>query len=105
MGEISKKLGKRIKELRERKKLTQLVFAEMVNMESSNISKIERGIQIPKEESLIKIAEALNVTVKDLFDYEHFENKQELIKKIIEILNDSDEKTVQNFYKILINIK
>ena len=77
----------------------------MVNMESSNISKIERGIQIPKEESLIKIAEALNVTVKDLFDYEHFENKQELIKKIIEILNDSDEKTVQNFYKILINIK
>ncbi len=105
MGEISKKLGKRIKELRERKKLTQLVFAEMVNMESSNISKIERGIQIPKEESLIKIAKALNVTVKDLFDYEHFENKQELIKKIIEILNDSDEKTVQNFYKILINIK
>lgn len=69
MGEISKKLGKRIKELRERKKLTQLVFAEMVNMESSNISKIERGIQIPKEESLIKIAQALNVTVKDLFDY------------------------------------
>lgn len=68
MGEISKKLGKRIKELRERKKLTQLVFAEMVNMESSNISKIERGIQIPKEESLIKIAKALNVTVKDLFD-------------------------------------
>lgn len=105
MGEISKKLGKRIKELRERKKLTQLVFTEMVNMESSNISKIERGIQIPKEESLIKIAQALNVTVKDLFDYEHFENKQELIKKIIEILNDSDEKTVQNFYKILINIK
>ena len=105
MGEISKKLGKRIKELRERKKLTQLVFAEMVNMESSNISKIERGIQIPKEESLIKIAKALNVTVKDLFDYEHFENKQELIKKIIEILNDSDEKSVQYFYKILINIK
>lgn len=77
----------------------------MVNMESSNISKIERDIQIPKEESLIKIAQALNVTVKDLFDYEHFENKQELIKKIVEILNDSDEKTVQNFYKILINIK
>lgn len=47
----------------------------MVNMESSNISKIERGIQIPKEESLIKIAQALNVTVKDLFDYEHFENR------------------------------
>lgn len=105
MGKIAQKLGKRIKELREHKNLTQLVFAEMVNMESSNISKIERGIQIPKEESLIKIANALDVSVKDLFDYEHFIDKAELIKKINCILNDSDLKTVQNYYKILINIK
>ena len=49
MGEISKKLGLRIKELREKQGYTQLKLAEILNMEASNLSKIERGVQIPKE--------------------------------------------------------
>lgn len=105
MGIIAEKLGRRIKELREYKKLTQFEFAELLNMESTNVSKIERGLQIPKEESLIKIANILNVSVGDLFDYEHFTDKEELINNINEILNNSDLKTLQNFYKILKNIK
>lgn len=105
MGIIAEKLGLRIKELRENKKLTQFMLAEMINMETTNLSKIERGVQIPKEESLIKIAEALKVTVKDLFDYEHLENKEILIEKITDILKDSDIRTVKNIYKILINIQ
>ncbi len=105
MGIIAEKLGLRIKELRENKKLTQFMLAEMINMETTNLSKIERGVQIPKEESLIKIAKALKVTVKDLFDYEHLENKEILIEKITDILKDSDIRTVKNIYKILINIQ
>ncbi len=105
MGTVAKKLGLRIKELRENRKLTQFMLAETINMEPTNLSKIERGVQIPKEESLIKIAEALNVQIKDLFDYEHFEDKSVLITKIIEILKNSDPKTVKNIYKILINIQ
>ena len=105
MGIIAEKLGLRIKELRENKKLTQFMLAEMINMEATNLSKIERGVQIPKEESLIKIAESLNVEVKDLFDYEHFEDKNVLIDKITDILKNSDTKTVKNIYKILINIQ
>lgn len=72
MGEISKKLGLRIKELREKQGYTQLKLAEILNMEASNLSKIERGVQIPKEESLEKLAQAFNVNLRDLFDYEHF---------------------------------
>ena len=71
MGEISKKLGLRIKELREKQGYTQLKLAEILNMEASNLSKIERGVQIPKEESLEKLAQAFNVNLRDLFDYEH----------------------------------
>ena len=44
MGIIAEKLGRRIKELREYKKLTQFEFAELLNMESINVSKIERGL-------------------------------------------------------------
>ena len=79
MGEIAKKLGLRIKELREKQGLTQLKLAEILDMEASNLSKIERGIQIPKEESLDNISKALNVEVKELFDYTENINKQDLI--------------------------
>ena len=104
MGEISKKLGLRIKELREKKGLTQFQLAEILNMESSNLSKIERGIQIPKEESLEKIAKAFQISIKDLFDYEHFTNKKELINKINTIMKNSDLESIQKYYKILINL-
>lgn len=104
MGEISKKLGLRIKELREKRELTQFQLAEILNMESSNLSKIERGIQIPKEESLEKIARAFQVSVKDLFDYEHFDDKKALLKKINKILENSSESSLQKYYKILINL-
>ena len=104
MGEISRKLGLRIKELRERQGLTQLKLAEILNMEASNLSKIERGVQIPKEESLEKISKALNVEVMELFNYEHFTDKKNLITQINRILEVSDDKTVQKYYKLLINL-
>lgn len=104
MGEISKKLGLRIKELREKQGYTQLKLAEILNMEASNLSKIERGVQIPKEESLEKLAQAFNVNLLDLFDYEHFTDKSLLISKINKILEASDIETVQRYYKILINL-
>ncbi len=104
MGIIAKKLGKRIKELRENKSLSQQQLADILNMEASNLSKIERGIQIPKEESLLKLSNALNVNVVDLFDYEHFTDRVTLLTNINKILTVSDDTTLQKIYKILINL-
>ena len=104
MGEIARKLGLRIKELREKQGLTQLKLAEIVDMEASNLSKIERGIQIPKEESLDNISKALNVEVKELFDYTENIYKQDLILKINTLLENSNEENLQRFYRILINL-
>lgn len=104
MGEIARKLGLRIKELREKQGLTQLKFAEILDMEASNLSKIERGIQIPKEESLENISNALNIDVKNLFDYTENISKQELISKINVLLENSNEDTLQRYYRILINL-
>ena len=104
MGENDRKLGLRIKELREKQGLTQLKLAEILDMEASNLSKIERGIQIPKEESLDNISKALNVEVKELFDYTENINKQDLISKINTLLENSNEENLQRFYRILINL-
>ena len=104
MGIVAKKLGKRIKELREQRKLSQLQLAEILNMEASNLSKIERGVQIPKEESLLKLINSFNVNMVDLFDYEHFADRDTLLLSINNIIQSADEKTLQKIYKILINL-
>ncbi len=104
MGEISKKLGLRIKELRERQGLTQMKLAEILNMEVSNLSKIERGVQIPKEESLEKLISVFGVDARDLFDYEHFADRKILLDRIKQILDSSEDEKLKKYYQILINL-
>lgn len=104
MGEITKNLGLRIKELREKRGLTQFKLAELINMEASNLSKIERGVQIPKEESLEKFAKVFDIDIKDLFDYGHFSDRKTLIKKINNVLENLEDDELRRYYKIIINL-
>ena len=64
MGNLSKKVGRRIKQLRESLKIKQFELAEMLDMEPSNLTRIESGYQMPKEENLVKIAGILGVKEK-----------------------------------------
>ncbi len=105
MGEISRKIGLKIKEIRERNQLTQFKLAELINMEPSNLSKIERGIQMPKEETLEAIVKVLNIEFKELFEFEHFQTKEKLYKDIINTLNNSTKEELQTYYKIINSIK
>lgn len=66
---IKKKLGDRIAELRKESKLTQEKLAEMSDYSVEFISLVERGINAPTVEGLERIAIALEVTVKDLFNF------------------------------------
>lgn len=62
-------LGKRIKHLRESKNLTQEKLAELSGLSIDYIGKIEVNINRPGLQGLIKIANALNVHIKELFDF------------------------------------
>ena len=64
------KLGKQIKILREQKHLTQEKLAERAEISLDYLGKIEVSINRPGLVSLFKIANALDVRVKDLFDFE-----------------------------------
>ena len=105
MGEITANLGLKIKELRERNKLTQFKLAEMINMEPSNLSKIERGIQMPKEETLESIIKVLDIDLKELFDFQHFMKHEDLLKKLIDILKESNTQELRTYYKIINSIR
>ena len=57
-----KAIGKRIKSAREKKGLTQDQLAEQVNLSPMHISVIERGNKLPRLETLINIANVLDVS-------------------------------------------
>ena len=67
--ELYKSLGKRIKTLRENKNLTQEKLAEKTGLSLDFIGKIEVNINHPGLKSLLKISNALDIHIKDLFDF------------------------------------
>ena len=67
---IYKKLGQRIKQLRENAHLTQEKLAEKSGISLDYLGKIEVIINKPGLKTLIKISNALELPLKYLFDFE-----------------------------------
>lgn len=67
---ITTKLGKRIVQIRKEKGIKQVDLAVFVNIDDSSLRKIESGRTNPTTRTLEKIAHALGVSIKDLFDFE-----------------------------------
>ena len=61
-------IGTRIKEIRKEKKLTQKKLAEMSGMSVIGIQGIEYGTYTPRLDSLLKIANALDIEVSEICD-------------------------------------
>ena len=64
--ELKKQLGKRIKELREQRNLSQEYIAEQLDIHPANYWRIENGVSYPKPENLEKICEILEVKPQGL---------------------------------------
>ena len=65
---ISEMIGKKIKEERRRRSLSQEALAFEANMHTSYLGCIERGEKCPTVDTLFKISAALGVPLKDLID-------------------------------------
>lgn len=65
-----KAFGKNLKRIREEKKISQSQLAYDCNMEISQISRIERGLINTGIANTYLIANALNISCKELFDFE-----------------------------------
>jgi transcriptional regulator with XRE-family HTH domain len=64
---ILAQVGKRIRNLREGKRISQEVLAEKSSLHRTYISGVERGLRNPSLKSLHRIAKGLGVGVLDLF--------------------------------------
>jgi transcriptional regulator with XRE-family HTH domain len=60
------KWGRRVRAFRKLKGFTQEGLAKELGISVSVLGEVERGSRIPKEDFLVKVAEVLGITIKDL---------------------------------------
>ena len=58
--------GERLRNIREDKDMTQQQVADLIPMNQSNYSKLERNIQQPSLQQLIRIIEIFGITLDEL---------------------------------------
>lgn len=63
----NKTIGKRIAQLREKKKLTQTQLAELLEVGPSTVRMWETGERIPRDEMKVKLSKLLGRSVKYIF--------------------------------------
>jgi transcriptional regulator with XRE-family HTH domain len=90
--ELKKTLGKNLKFLRFRRRLSQLDLAEEACISVTFLSNIERGNNFPQAGTLCNLAKALKVDVWELFKGEGASDKQE--RNIIDRISDDFTKQV-----------
>lgn len=64
--DISRKVGQRIREIRERKNISIMALADKLDIEYNNMIRIEKGRTNPTLSTLYSISQALEVKLTDL---------------------------------------
>lgn len=101
MSERKMLLGARIKELRKRAGLSQDQLAEKVGIEAKYLSRIEVGKRYPSLETLEKIADALQVEMKELFDFQHFQGEAVTPRGIENLVEGARPDELRLIYRVI----
>jgi transcriptional regulator, XRE family len=99
--ENKKLLGRRIKEIRKSRGLTQEQLSEMIDIETSSLSGIESGRFYPSLHVLEKIAQVFEVELIEFFKFSTVNLPENLDKEILNIIERQDKKNKQLIYKLL----
>ncbi|MDQ0874229.1 transcriptional regulator with XRE-family HTH domain [Paenibacillus sp. V4I3] len=104
---ILKLIGKRIRDLRKEKRLSQEQLGELANLNYTYIGGVERAETNISVLNLTKIAHALNVGVIELFSYTRINNQKGRssdLEQIIELLLSISPKEVTKAKNILMEV-
>jgi len=97
-------LGERIRELRKVRGFTQEQFAELIDVEQKHVSRLELGKSFPTLERLEKISNALDVPLRDIFDFVHLADQETRTMSIEEMMKRLDDENQKRAYKIFDSI-
>ena len=96
--------GKRIKELRNKNKITQEKLAEMIGVEQQQICRIEKGGCFTTIDNIENLSIALNVPIDELFNFSHQKESDALIKELNQLLQKASEDQIKLIYRIVNDI-
>jgi transcriptional regulator with XRE-family HTH domain len=94
-------LGARIKELRKRSGISQEQLADRVDVDPKFISFIECGRSAPSLETIENIARALNMEIKELFEFAHLQTGAVDTEELLLLVQESDEGTRKLLLKFM----
>ena len=99
--DFAHKLGKRIKELRQKVGKSQERLAEMAGISGKYLGEIERGEVNVSACILVRISEILNADMLQVLDFEHLEDSVSLKMAIMELLDGADNEEVRKIYRVI----
>lgn len=98
---LKKEFGKRVKFLREERKLSQAKLGELIGVKALAVSRIENGENFVRAETLEAIKNAFCVNYKELFDFEEENIDDSKSKRILCHLNGLNEKEIEFFISVI----
>lgn len=101
MSTTIKLFGKKIKEIRKKQSFTQEKLAEILDVNAKTISRLEKGYYFTTYENLEKLANALDVQIKDFFDFEYMQNKDTLKDSLITKISNMPIEKLQKIAKFI----
>lgn len=104
--ETRDQLGRRIRDLRKKRGLTQERLAEAASVDVKYLGNIERGKENPTIGTLTKLANTLSVKMYQILDFEHeITGKRVLKRRIGQMLATCDERELQIILRLVRSIK
>jgi transcriptional regulator with XRE-family HTH domain len=100
MDNATELFGKRIRELRKLRGLSQDDLGAKIGIDQKHMSRIELGKSYPSLDRLIQISDALEVDLPALFVFGHLDTNAKRTKRIEEMIQRMDEGDQQRMYKI-----
>lgn len=98
-------IGKRIREIRIQRGLTQEIMAEKADVSIAHYSDIERGVTNFSVRILIRIAETLNVSTDELLRPDTHNTSAMFSRELLHILDSCTSKEQEHIKKALLEIK
>lgn len=104
MGDVKKMLGERVRHLRTKANLSQEKMAEKMGISPKYLSQIERGNGNVCIVYLEKISTGLEISLSELFDFEHELPRKELVGKIESMIKTTDDENLKKMFRIIKSI-
>ena len=110
MGKAVELVGKRIREYRTKRGLSQEELAHRAELHTAHLGRIERGEKNPTLESIEKIINALGVSFEEFFNFQNNlkDTEEPLIDMIVSYLKamtTDEQKDVYKTVKMLVKWK